>query len=69
MSKSSKDFLLTFLIAFVELHIKTHKSNFLMNNRRILIINAVKIIQKWQAWPTILDGSKQMLILGHFCQG
>ena len=36
-------------IAFVELYIKTLKCNFLMNNRRIVIVNVVKIIQKLQA--------------------
>ena len=39
MSKSSIGFLLTYLIAFVELYIKTHKCNSLMNNRRIVIVN------------------------------
>jgi hypothetical protein len=39
-----KDFLLTYLIAFVELYIKTHRYNFLMNIRRIVIVNVVKII-------------------------
>ena len=39
----------TYLIAFVELYIKTHKCNSLMNNRRIVIVNVVKIIQKLQA--------------------
>ena len=52
MSKSSKGFLITNLIAFVELYIKMHKCNSLMNNRRIVIVNVVKIIQKLQAWPT-----------------
>ena len=52
MSKSSKGFLLTYLIAFVELYIKMHKCNSLINNRRIVIVNVVKIILKLQAWPT-----------------
>ena len=52
MSKSSKGFLLTYLIDFVELYIKMHKCNSLIDNRRIVIVNVVKIIQKLQVWPT-----------------
>ena len=44
MSKSSKEFLFTNLIAFGELYIKTQEYDFLMNNRRIMIVNLVKII-------------------------
>ena len=41
--------ILTYLIAIVELYIKVHKCNSLMNNIRIVIINIVKLIQKLQA--------------------
>jgi hypothetical protein len=41
--------ILTYLIAIVELYIKVHKCNSLMNTRRIVIINIVKLIQKLQA--------------------
>ena len=44
--------ILTYLIAIVELYIKVHKYNSLMNTRRIVIINIVKLIQKLQAWST-----------------
>ena len=37
------------LIAFVELYIKIHKYDSLMNKGRILIVKVVKIIQKLQA--------------------
>ena len=55
-----------------QLHIKTHKCNSLMNNRRIVIVNVVKIIQKLQAWPTWWIKTAMSELFGfmnsrHFC--
>jgi hypothetical protein len=46
--KIFKDFLLAYLITFVELYIKMHNCNFLMNNRRIVIFKCQFIQNNFQ---------------------
>ena len=58
-------FLLIYLIAFVELYIKTHNCNSLMNNRRIVVVNIQN--NSKIASLTYLMGQNSCVNSRHFC--